>query len=176
MVDSSIRVSSRMSQELVAEKMLQIQTWMEQIEAGEIYLEVEGYEDYSSGYWDSEWEWNYYDNCDIGGKIKMAANFAEDCMNDYRYEEALTIFDQILNLDIQVQDEDGCEDMQMDLETMQDNDLINVNITHLALQTLYAEYQMQNPEERAGAPYTYFQYPIFRDIHIEEMFRVGREE
>ena len=46
---------ARMSQELVEEKMRQIQKWQEQIDEGEIYLNTEEYEDYSSGYWDADW-------------------------------------------------------------------------------------------------------------------------
>ena len=51
-----------MSQELVEEKMRQIQKWQEKIDEGEIYLNTEEYEDYSSGYWDADWITEYYDN------------------------------------------------------------------------------------------------------------------
>lgn len=40
----------RMSQKLVEEKISQIKVWMQQIEEGELYLDTEEYEDYSSGY------------------------------------------------------------------------------------------------------------------------------
>lgn len=53
---------TRMSQELVEEKMSQIQKWQEKIDEGEIYLNTEEYEDYSSGYWDADWITEYYDN------------------------------------------------------------------------------------------------------------------
>ena len=46
-------VQVRMSDELVNEKMTQIQKWKELIDEGELYLDTEGYEDYSNGYWDS---------------------------------------------------------------------------------------------------------------------------
>ncbi|MFR7442025.1 MAG: hypothetical protein ACLUUG_12770 [Lachnospiraceae bacterium] len=44
-----------MSQELVDEKMSQIELWKQQIGEGELYLDTEEYEDYSGGYWDREW-------------------------------------------------------------------------------------------------------------------------
>ena len=53
---------TRMSQELVEEKMSQIQKWQEKIDEGEIYLNTEEYEDYSSGHWDADWITEYYDN------------------------------------------------------------------------------------------------------------------
>lgn len=55
-------VPSRMSQELVDEKMGQIKVWMEELDEGEVYLDTEEYEDYSGGYWDRDWITEYYDN------------------------------------------------------------------------------------------------------------------
>ena len=46
------QLKQRMSQEFVDEKMSQIKTWMQQIDDGEICLDVEEYEDYSDSYWD----------------------------------------------------------------------------------------------------------------------------
>lgn len=46
----------RMSQKHVNEKMQQIRQWKQQIDEGELYLDTEEYEDYSSGYWDSDWQ------------------------------------------------------------------------------------------------------------------------
>lgn len=59
----------RISDDLVNEKMAQIQKWKKQIEEGELYLDAEEYEDYSSGCWDSEWVTEYDDNQGIGDKI-----------------------------------------------------------------------------------------------------------
>ena len=47
-------VPVRMSQEFVAEKMNQMEEWMRQIDEGELYLDAEEYEDYSSDYWDRD--------------------------------------------------------------------------------------------------------------------------
>ena len=60
----------RMSQELVDEKMAQLKIWMNQIDEGELTLDAEEYEDYSEGYWDSEWVTEYSDNQGIGDKIQ----------------------------------------------------------------------------------------------------------
>lgn len=60
----------RMSDDLVNEKMIQIQDWKDQIDEGELYLDTEEYEDYSDGYWESDWITEYYDNQEIGDKIQ----------------------------------------------------------------------------------------------------------
>lgn len=45
----------------VSEKMAQIKIWIQQIDEGELYLNADEYEDYSSGYWDSDLITEYYD-------------------------------------------------------------------------------------------------------------------
>ena len=62
-------VQVRMSDALVAEKMVQIQKWKNQIDEGELYLDTEEYEDYSRGYWESDWITEYYDNQGIGDNL-----------------------------------------------------------------------------------------------------------
>lgn len=58
----------RMSDDLVNEKMAQIQKWKDQIDEGELCLDTEEYEDYSRGYWESDCITEYYDNQGIAGK------------------------------------------------------------------------------------------------------------
>ncbi len=78
-------VQVRMSDDLVNEKMIQIQKWKNQIDEGEVYLDTEEYEDYSRGYWEADWVTEYYDNQGIGDKIMSMIRFAEDCVCDRRY-------------------------------------------------------------------------------------------
>lgn len=84
--NNSLQVTQvRMSDDLVNEKMIQIQDWKDQIDEGELYLDTEEYEDYSDGYWESDWITEYYDNQEIGDKIQYMIQFAEDCVDDRRY-------------------------------------------------------------------------------------------
>ena len=46
-----------------------------QIDDGAFYLDTEEYEDYSSGYWDSDWITEYYDNRGISDKIQYMIRF-----------------------------------------------------------------------------------------------------
>ena len=48
-------------------------------------------------------------------------------------------------------------------------------VKQLALLTLYVDYQMRVPEERAEDIYLYFSHYAFHDLHIEDMFHAGRE-
>ena len=47
-VNSHDGVQARMSDEFVSEKMAQIKIWIQQIDEGELYLNADEYEDYSS--------------------------------------------------------------------------------------------------------------------------------
>lgn len=102
--------------------------------------------------------------------------FAHDCMNDCRYEEAVTIFKSVMDTKIFVEDEDGGDSFELSLEEMVDEKLVRVNLKVLALDVLYSNYQLQPAAQRASVLYSYFTYPYFKEIHIEDIFSIGREE
>ena len=162
----------RMSQELVDEKMSQIELWKQQIGEGELYLDTEEYEDYSGGYWDREWITDYYDNHGIGDKIMSMIRFAKDCVEDRRYQEASDIYEWLWEMQV-VTDNEYSE--SIDLEMLEENNLIHADMKELALLTLYADYQFLPPEKRAEDIYLYFSMSVFSKLHIEDMFRMGRE-
>lgn len=164
----------RMSQQFVDEKMEQIQNIFRDIEEEELYLEANGYEDYSMGYWDSEWIWEYEDSMRIGSKLTFAADFAEDCIKDKRYKEALAVLEQILEINVTAMTE--MDPITLDLIDLNEEGIINFNLTRFALNILYAKYQISAPEKRAADLYTYFTYSVFRDIHMEDILERGREE
>ena len=139
-------------------------------------LSAQGYEDYSNGYWSSEWIWEYEDEEEIGRIIEDAVLFAYDCVNDCRYKEAAVIFKLVMDTPICAEDEWGGDSFELSLEEMVDERLVGINLKSLALHALYSEYQLQPANNRAKALYLYFSYPYFKDIHIEEVFSVGREE
>ncbi|KJR44918.1 hypothetical protein UF75_4711 [Desulfosporosinus sp. I2] len=97
-------------------------------------------------------------------------------MNDCRYEEAVTIFKLIMDTQIFVEDEDGGDSFELSLEEMVDEKLVGVNLKVLALDVLYSNYQLQTAAQRASVLYSYFIYPYFKEIHIEDIFSIGREE
>ena len=167
------QLKQRMSQEFVDEKMLQVKTWMRQIDDGELCLDVEEYEDYSDSYWDRDWIVEYYDNQGIGDKILSIIQFAKDCVDDRRYQEANDIYEWLWSMSV-------CTDSEwdsdpVDLEMLEENDVIRTDMKQLALLTLYADYQIQEQDNRAEDIYLYFSYATFKKLHIEDMFYVGRE-
>lgn len=165
----------RMSDDLVNEKMAQIQKWKDQIDEGELCLDTEEYEDYSRGYWESDWITEYYDNQGIGDKIQYMIRFAEDCVDDRRYQEANEIYEWLWEMEVSTESEYD-EGDPVDLETLEENNLIHTDMKRLALLTLYADYQALPANERARDIYLYFSYGTFTKLHLEEMFHVGREE
>ena len=167
------QLKQRMSQEFVDEKMLQVKTWMQQIDDGEICLDVEEYEDYSDSYWDRDWIVEYYDNQGIGDKILSIIQFAKNCVDDRRYKEANDIYEWLWEMCV-------CADSEwdsdpVDLEMLEENNVIRTDMKQLALLTLYADYQVQEPNNRAEDIYLYFSYATFKKLHIEDVFYVGRE-
>lgn len=167
------QLKQRMSQEFVDEKMLQVKTWMQQIDDGEICLDVEEYEDYSDSYWDRDWIVEYYDNQGIGDKILSIIQFAKNCVDDRRYKEANDIYEWLWEMCV-------CADSEwdsdpVDLEMLEENNVIRTDMKQLALLTLYADYQVQEPNNRAEDIYLYFSYATFKKLYIEDVFYVGRE-
>lgn len=168
-----IPVQARMSQELVNEKMNQFSVWKRQIDDGELYLETEEYEDYSSGYWDADWVTDYYDNQGVCDKIMSMIRFAKDCVEDRRYQEASELYEWLWEMEVSADNEYSDS---ADLEMLEENDLIHTDMKELALLTLYAAYQSLPSEKRAEDIYLYFSMSAFSKLHVEEMFHVGREE
>lgn len=163
----------RMSQEFVDEKIESMKGWMRQIEEGELYLDTDEYEDYSAGYWDSEWIVDYYDNQGIGEKILSAIRFAKECVDDGKYKEANDIYEWLWEMSVSTDSE--FDDELVDLEKLVEEKIVNTDIKQVALLTLYADYQVQEPEKRAEDIYLYFSRYSFLELHIEDMFHVGRE-
>ena len=169
---ADISPQSLMSQGFVDEKMLQIEEWKQQIEDGKLYLDTEEYEDYGDDYWDREWIIEYYDNQQIGDKIMFMMRFANDCINDRRYQEANSIYEWLWEMEVGTDYEDG---EFVDLDTLAENGIIATDMKQLALQTLYANYQVLKKEKRAEMLYLYFNHSAFKNLHMEEIFHVGRE-
>ena len=101
--------------------------------------------------------------------------FAEDCIDDRRYQVANEIYEWLWEMEVSTASEYGEED-SVDLEILEENNLIHTDMKRLALLTLYADYQVLPANERAKDMYLYFACSTFAKLHMEEMFHVGREE
>ena len=169
---AAVPARGRISRELVDEKMKQIREWQSLIDEGDLLLNVEEYEDDSSGYWEADWVTEYYDHLGIGDKIMYMIRFAEDCVEDRYYPEASEIYGWLWEMSVATDEE---VEAVVDLAELEDHQLIHMDIERLALLTLYADYQTLPPEKRAEDLYRYFSIYIFSKLHMEDMFHVGRE-
>ena len=144
------------------------------IEEEEVAFDAQGYEDYSSGYWDSDWVYEYEDPDGIGEIYEKAAGLVERCVNDGFYETALELFGLMEETEAWVSD-DG-EGFSIDLEEMENENLISINTRTLKKSVLYGAYKTARPEERPQVLYDYVTTPFFSDMKLEEILPMGKDD
>lgn len=130
--NEKLRYKKLMTDEKVNNKLIEISNIFEKIENRELCFSPQGYEDYTYGYWDSDWIWEYEDNEEIGEIIGDAAVFAHDCMNDFRYDEAVSVFNLIMNTTVYAEDEYGGDLIELNLGEMVEEGLTHVNLRIIA--------------------------------------------
>lgn len=141
---------------------------------------------------ESEWEAYYEDKEGIAIKIKQIIQIAEGLVVDKYYTEAANLFEWLWKMQIQTKstthydDDEFEEDTEfyeeeesdwdnLSLQGLYDHKLIQVDLTRLALNTLYAVYQTTETTQRAERFYEYFSLPVFKKISIEDVFDIGPE-
>ena len=88
------------------------------IQEEELCLYAEGYEDYSSGYWDSDWVYEYEDTQGIGKIFEDASRLLLRSVNDRCYGTAIKLFDLLTETEVLVEDQGDC--FTLSLEEMID--------------------------------------------------------
>lgn len=146
----------------------------QQIQDEELCLYAEGYEDYSQGYWDNDWVWEYEDPNEVCRIYEDAVRLIQRCMNDGFYKTAQDLFDLMMKSEVYVESDE--ETFSMNLQELQNEKLVDIDLNLLALSVLYAVYQAASPETRAQELYGYFSIPFFRNVKLEQMLSLGREE
>ena len=185
--NTTVMPAARMSDEFVREKLDEIAEWIKEIADGELYLKESGYEDYSSGHWESEWISEYGDPFGISSKIEMGFGFAKDCLKDRKYKETLYILDKLMELEVEVHFEDiegyryesenENDDLTyIDIEDMISEKLVKIDSGELALMTLYTNYQMREKSDRVTSTYAYIQKPLFYNTRVEDMKGIGQDD
>lgn len=169
-----IEPKTRLSQEYITENMKKTDDFFEKIENQELTMTAYWYEDYSDGYWNSRDVWEYEDPDGIIQMLIPIINLAQDSMNDCWYEEALSIYDRLLDLEIYAND--GGDGVTVGLQELVAEELLKLDLTSICLNTLYCDYQVQDRTKRVEDIHTYFRYPLFQKIQIQDMFQVGRQQ
>lgn len=100
--------------------------------------------------------------------------FAQDLVDDQKYREVNEIYEWLLEMSVSTDPE--YESDSVDLKALSGNKIIHTDLEQLALLALYADYQVQEPENRAADIYLYFSMYTFQKLHIQDMFCAGREE
>ena len=161
----------------IKEKIEEYDKKFKQIDDFELYFHATGYEDYGEYYnpWGGDWVWEYTDDDDIGILIKEATLFAVDLINKKQYKYAKELIDKILYTNYQFLDDDGGDNFEISLHELEENQLIYVNVKLLCLYAIYTTYQCTSESNRAKYIYEYFKSDNFKNISIEDSFKLGTE-
>lgn len=149
----------------------------EKISEGVATVHATEYEDFSFGFWDPDWTYEYEDTEGIGDIYEEAYDLLLYCVNAGLYEEAVELFDLIVWTNVQVEEDGEIQDTEMGLLEMQGERLVSVNCQTLFDHGIYAVYQVTEAPRRAQRVYTYAtSNPFIGRVSLEEMPHVGPEE
>ena len=152
-----------------------IYSWFTKINNKEIYFECTGDEIYND-HWHGQWVYEYSDKFKIGSKIENSLQIAENLLYQKNYKEAYKLYNTICMTLYSAIDIDCEETNELDFEELHEENLININLRHTAINLLYSQYQASSPEKRVENLYSSFQWNMFNNIRIDEIFSVGPEE
>ena len=169
-------VNNSNEQEIV-NKIQEYQEKFELIDNFELYFHASGYEDYGDSYspWGDDWIWEYSDEDNVGSLIEEAIILGIDLTNQKQYKYAKELFDLVLYANYQVLDDDGGDYFEISLTELKENHLININVNTVCLYAIYATYQYADDYSKARIIYEYFKNENFKDISIEDSFKLGVE-
>lgn len=169
-----VLMAKAQDKEEIEKEYARLQKAFEEIEEGEVGFDAQGYEDYSSGYWDSDFVYEYEDPQDIGSTYEDAAEFIGRCVNDGFYQEAQEMFDRMMETEAFVSDgEDG---FCLGLSEIMEEGLVSVDKKLLKQNVLYAVYQNTPSQDRPEELYDYFTSGFFFDVRLEDVMSLGKEE
>lgn len=153
----------------------EIEEWCRKVEEGEITLSSYGYEDYDGPYWGDNWVTEYEDPYGIGHKLEKFYEIAEQCVYDRDYDTAHSIYQELGSLSIMACDESMEDSFDLGLDELNAEGITNLNLKRITALTLYSQYQVSKPEERARDIYNCFFRQMFKETKIEDMMSAGTE-
>lgn len=172
--DSFASKAGKRDAEEIEKEYTRLEGLFEKIQEGELFVFANGYEDYSSGYWDADWIYEYEDPQEIGKIFEDAASLILRSVNDRCYETAVKLFDLLSEAEVFAQDQGDC--FTLNLEEMIQEQLASIDRDELAKHVLYAVYQSTEPEKRVECFYEYCMQPFFGKIQLEQILSLGSEE
>ncbi|MFT9493945.1 hypothetical protein [Anaerosolibacter sp.] len=160
----------------IKKEIKELEDWCRKIEDAEIYFECSGYEEYGESYWDRDYSYEYSDIFGIGKELSRAFQIAEGLLFQKEYEQAAVLYDLLCSVPFSALDRDMEEWSELELEDLVEKRLAILDLKHIALDMMYAKYQVTEGEERAAALYRYLSWDMCKNIKVEEMFTIGPEE
>lgn len=153
-----------------------IEQWCKKIEEGEIHFECSGYEEYSEGYWDSDYVYDYYDPFEIIDGLYDALLLAENLLFQKQYKESAKLYTSLLNMVFIVSDRDTGDWNEFDFGEVVDEIWTNFNYEETILYLMYATYQIKKGKDRAESLYECLSWKKGKNIRIKDIFRIGPQE
>ncbi len=152
-----------------------IYNWFSKIDNKKIYFECTGdevYDDYHHG----EWVYEYNDKFNIGNTLESFLHIAENLLYERNYKEACKLYSIICMTLYPAIDIIFEETNQLTFKELHEENIIKVNLKHIAINLLYCQYKASPEERRVENIYECFHCNMFNNIHIDEIFSAGPEE
>lgn len=145
-----------------------------EIENGDIFLREEYNDEYDDWYNSIVEEILYEDPDGIGSVICEACSFVHKCIDVENYELALKMGRKLFMQSVQTNGEYSGEDLSlMDLQYYH---VCSFNYRGLLLDTLYACYQVAEPQKRPDIMYEIWANAEDEDIKLENVMKYGGQE
>lgn len=152
-----------------------IGAFCEDIESGEIYFECTGYEVYGENYWDSDFKYDYFDEFKIGNDLLRAFQQAEELLYQKNYIQAAKLYESLCMMVFQTNERDAGEWDELELEDLVEENIVELDLNHIAKHAIYAKYQATEGKRRPAALFNYFTWKMSTNLRMEEIFIIGPE-
>lgn len=171
-IETNVAIMSSKERESWKEDSIKL---LESIEDEEYKIQGQIEYDYTYDYYDDSESVSYEDPDDVAGKIMQIIFFANGCFKSGYYQDALDLYDRLWALTIAV-DVEYYDEESLTLDELVKNQLLAADLGQMAEYTLYADYQVREPEERVEDMYQYFRYPAFDNVSMEKALTSGKEK
>ncbi|MCG5103206.1 hypothetical protein [Oceanobacillus alkalisoli] len=168
-------IMNQSDQHLITADLEWIEALCEDIESGKVYFECTSYEVYGESYWDRDFKYDYFDEFRIGDDLLRAFQLTEELLYQKDYIQASKFYEMLCMMVFQINDGDTEEWEELELEDLVEENIIELDLHHIAQHAIYAKYQAMEREKRPAAIFNYFTWKLSNNLSMEEIFTVGPE-
>lgn len=146
-----------------------------QIDGAELTFYLSSDESDGYDYWNSNWTVEYYDSDNVGDIVDEAIDLVSELTNKKLYKLAKELMNPIIFTNYQAYEEDSGDFYELDLSDLKSEKLITSDITEFLEYAIYVTYQTSDEGERAINIHNYFKISDFKEIKVEDSFKLGLE-